>query len=66
MFEVGEKYKTKGGTDVEIVAEGMVGGFCRIVLGSDGMWRYDREGDRGRVTGSALDMSDPDNLVPNA
>jgi hypothetical protein len=27
-------------------------------------WRYNRESDRGRVTGSAFDMSDPRNLIP--
>lgn len=31
--------------------------------GSSG-WRYNRDSDRGRATGSAFDFSDPFNLVP--
>lgn len=59
MFEVGKTYKTQSGNDVKIVIKN-----GDTVSGSDGIWRYDRPKDAGRVTGSAFDMSHPLNLVP--
>jgi hypothetical protein len=38
-------------------------GIYEIIEGSTAGWRYDREGDVGRVTGSPHDFSDVRNLV---
>jgi len=74
-FELGKTYKTLGGKDVTIVAIKGVPGY-ETVEGDDlspnvpaderphGIHRYNRASDRGRVTGSAFDMSDPYNLIP--
>jgi hypothetical protein len=63
MFAVGEVYKSKEGHDILITEESMVGTPYHCVMGIDGIWRYARPSDAGRVTGSAFDMSDPRNLV---
>lgn len=63
-FEVGERYLTLSGVLVEIIS---VHGppECATALGSDGIHRYNRTQDRGRVTGSSFDLStEPLNLVP--
>lgn len=38
-------------------------GIYEIVEGNTLGWRYDREGDEGRCTGSAHDFSEPRNLI---
>lgn len=38
-------------------------GIYEIIEGNMLGWRYDREGDVGRVTGSPHDFSDPRNLI---
>lgn len=68
-FVVGRTYKTQAGDDVTITAESTRHPGYECVQGDDrltpeGGWRYNRESDRGRCTGSAFDMSDPRNLVP--
>ena len=73
-FEVGKTYLTQEGKSVTIKAKTTVPGY-ECVQGDDlakcpergvftWIWRYNRESDRGRVTGSAFDMSDPRNLIP--
>lgn len=62
-FEVGNTYKTFGGSMVKMVERKDMSGY-EAILGKDGMWRYNRSSDRGRVTGSAHDFSCPDNLIP--
>ena len=65
-FIVGESYLTQNGRLVTIIADnvGTLSDAYRCVQGSDGGWRYDREGDVGRVTGSAHDDdAHPLNLV---
>jgi len=64
-FLLCSSYRTKAGQWVRIVDESTLKGY-ECVKGDDGIWRYNRESDRGRVTGSAFDMSDPRNLLPNA
>lgn len=64
MFEVGESYKTQEGRTVKIVEEQHVGTAYHCVCGDDGVWRYARKSDAGRVTASAIDMSCPRNLIP--
>lgn len=63
MFEVGCTYKTKSGKVVLIVKAEDIDGPHHAVQGDDGIWRYARRGDAGRVTGSAFDMSNPLNLI---
>lgn len=63
-FVVGQAYRTKSGDTVTITRELQPGTPYGCVEGSDGLWRYNREWDRGRVTASAFDMSCPMNLVP--
>jgi len=69
-FELGRTYLTRAGRSVTIIAVSDVPGY-ECVQGDDhppgdpkGGWRYNRASDRGRVTGSAFDMSDPRNLIP--
>jgi len=69
-FEVGKTYKTREGKSVTIINATDLPGY-EGVQGDDpldgnpeGGWRYNRASDRGRVTGSAFDMSDPRNLIP--
>ena len=73
-FEVGKTYLTQDGRRVTIKAASNTPGY-ECVQGDDlhrhddtgvwiWVWRYIRASDRGRVTGSAFDMSDPRNLVP--
>jgi hypothetical protein len=64
MFMVGEVYKSKEGFDILITDEANVGTPYHCAMGIDGIWRYARQHDAGRVTGSAFDMSNPRNLVP--
>jgi hypothetical protein len=67
MFDCGCSYQTKTGKWVQIVKARDIGGPYHVVMGKDGIWRYARPGDAGRVTGSNFDMSHPANLVvPNA
>jgi hypothetical protein len=63
-FELNATYRTKGGELVKIieVSTHLPGYEC--VKGEDDIWRYNRPNDRGRVTASAHDMSDPRNLIP--
>lgn len=63
-FQVGKEYPTQGGALVTVTEEMRRGTDHACVCGSDGIWRYNRPDDRGRVTGSAFDMSDPLNLIP--
>lgn len=72
-FELGKTYLTQAGQPVTIKAVSNTPGY-ECVQGDDlsswtpgvfkWVWRYNRESDRGRVTGSAFDMSDPRNLIP--
>lgn len=71
-LELGRSYLTQAGaavTIVQVMNDDLPGYEC--VQGDDpsenapeGVWRYNRASDRGRVTGSAFDMSDPRNLIP--
>ena len=63
-FIVGQTYRTKSGDEVRIIGELYAGTAYACVQGSDDLWRYNRESDRGRVTASPFDMSCPMNLVP--
>ncbi len=63
-FLVGEKYQTQDGESVTVVSEMYAHTAYWCIEGSDGIWRYNRESDRGRVTASNFDMSCPQNLVP--
>lgn len=65
MFLVGMTYKTKYGRLVKIVKSKYAGSLYACVQGDDGIWRYDRDGDVGRVTGSNHNMSHPNNLMPS-
>lgn len=66
MFDCGCSYKTQNGNTVRIDEARDIGGPYHTVMGSDGIWRYARQSDAGRVTGSNFDMSHPLNLVvPN-
>jgi hypothetical protein len=68
-FELGKSYQTQEGKTVTIVAVDDTPGY-ECVQGDDpieegGGWRYNRAGpDRGRVTGTAHDWSDPRDLIP--
>lgn len=55
-------YRTKSGKWVRIVDEKTDKGY-ECVKGDDGIWRYNRASDLGRVTSSNFDMSDPNNLI---
>lgn len=63
-FEVGETYLTLSGVPIQVVS--LHGDIDHATaLGSDNIHRYNRVGDRGRVTGSSFDMTaEPLNLVP--
>ena len=63
-FTLGKTYKTQGGDAVLIIAVSDKHVNYATVQGDDGLWRYNRPDDRGRVTASAFDMSEPLNLVP--
>jgi hypothetical protein len=63
-FLLMSSYKTKSGKWVRIIDESTRKGY-ETVKGDDDIWRYNREEDRGRVTGSPFDMSDGNNLIPN-
>lgn len=59
-FEVGSVYELQNGDRITIVERS--GDY---ILGSDGVWRYDRMLDpisAGRVTGTNHDYSDPRNI----
>jgi len=64
-FLLMSSYRTKAGEWVRIVDEQTLKGY-ECVKGDDGIWRYNRASDRGRVTASAFDMSDPNNLIPES
>ncbi|HYF37535.1 MAG TPA: hypothetical protein VD994_19695 [Prosthecobacter sp.] len=59
-FKVGKTYLTKAGKAVRVTSQRHCPPCFR---GSDGIWRYNRIGDLGRVTGSAHDRSDPNCFV---
>lgn len=63
-FIIGQSYQTKAGTTITITEEANRNNSYWCCRGSDGIWRYNRESDRGRVTASPFDMSDPRNLIP--
>lgn len=63
MFEKGKIYKSRASEDILIVDESDAGGAYHTVKGHDGVWRYARESDAGRVTGSD-GMNDRRNLIP--
>lgn len=63
MFYLYETYDTLDGQRVMIVEEGQVGTQYHWVRGNDGICRYARQSDAGRVTASNFNMSDPRNLV---
>ena len=63
-FILGQTYQTKAGDSITIIDEHRANGPYWTVQGSDSIWRYNREHDRGRATASAFDMSDPRNLIP--
>lgn len=62
-FKQGHTYTTREGNAVVIEKEYPLLGYEQV-RGRDGICRYNRESDRGRVTGSAFDGSDKLNLVP--
>ncbi len=64
---IGQTYLTREARLVLLVKRGEPpNGILECVKGSDGIHRYDRDSDRGRVTGSAFDGSDSQNLIPLA
>jgi len=66
MFYLYETYETLDDNKIFIVAETDVGTAYHTVQGDDGLWRYARKSDAGRVTGSCFDMTEPRNLkVPD-
>lgn len=60
-FKIGDKFKTLRGTEVECIQLSNTKGY-ECARFSDGAWRYNRDHDRGRCTGSRWD--DPKNIVP--
>jgi hypothetical protein len=65
-FVKGQKAKTLGGETITIVRELRdEGHHYDTVMGSDGIWRYDRPNDCGRTTGQ-MDPTCPHNLVYGA
>lgn len=67
-FELGKTYKRRDGKDVTIIKVINHRGY-ETVQGDDGDhpqsgYRYNRDTDRGRCTGTAGDFSDPCNLLP--
>ncbi len=60
-FVIGQAYKTKAGESVKIIEEIKTPGH-EHVKGDDGICRYQREVDRGRVTGT--NDADQRDLVP--
>lgn len=63
-FVVGQSYTTKEGKTVTCLE---ISGECARFddpLTEGGGWRYQREGDRGRVTGTPFDRSDPRCIDP--
>lgn len=61
-FKIGDKFKTIEGTDVECIQLSEVQRGYECARFSDGGWRYNREHDRGRCTGSEWD--DRMNILP--
>lgn len=67
-FELGKSYPRRDGKMVKIIAVNNCRGY-ETVQGDDGEtpevgFRYNRESDRGRCTGTYGDFSDPRNLLP--
>lgn len=67
-FELGKTYKRRDGKEVTIIKVSNQRGY-ETVQGDDGDhpesgYRYNRDSDRGRCTGTAGDFSDPCNLLP--
>lgn len=61
-MKAGQSYLTKSGRSVSIVEEKNDSRGYECAKGDDGIWRYNRDQDRGRVTGSEPEC--PDNLTP--
>lgn len=59
----GKTYMTAEGKKVTFTQEAHIGTQYHCGLGDDGIWRYLRESDFGRVTASAFDMSDRRNII---
>lgn len=62
MFHVGETYEMVGGGSVEIVVENTEYRGYETVACADGVYRYNRPGSYGRVTGTGFNRPDPRNL----
>lgn len=63
-MELGKTYRTvKNNKLVMMVEENDLDGSYRCMKGCDGKWRYTNN-PPGRITGSAFDMSHPDNVIP--
>lgn len=60
---LGNTYRLLSGNTVMIVEVNNKPGY-ESVKGNDGAWRYNRQNDRGRVTGSPHDFSEPRNIIP--
>lgn len=60
---VGNTYRLQCGLKVTITEANNQPGY-ECVKADDNVWRYNRDNDRGRCTGSPHDFSDPLNIVP--
>lgn len=60
-FKIGDKFTTISGTEVECIQLSDTRGY-ECARFSDGGWRYNREHDRGRATGSEWDARK--NILP--
>jgi|HubBroStandDraft_3_1064219.scaffolds.fasta_scaffold00002_6 hypothetical protein len=63
-FELNKSYRTKEGDYVTVLVCDNTPGY-EYVLGDDNICRYNRDQDRGRVTGSGFDMTYRRNLIPD-
>lgn len=62
-YIVGNSYKTVDGSTVTIININNESKAHVCVQGNDGIWRYNRKTDQGRVTGSSFDEPHPKNLL---
>lgn len=62
-FKIGDKFTTLGGVQVECIQLSEANRGYECARFSDGGWRYNRDHDRGRATGSRWD--DRKNILPN-
>ncbi len=60
-FRVGETYETVAGNTVTMTAQRDTD-EGRQVRGCDGLWRWDRDGDRGRCASNLVPVTDGRNL----